>query len=90
MNILIHKKKSARDYCWMVYIILLFIMGNIGNGANIKVGEDTFVNKRNFPGGPSQYFATGGGSIGLTCNVIYIINTWFQDAFLVTKQFSLL
>jgi len=90
MNILIHKKKSARDYCWMVYIILLFIMGNIGNGANIKVGEDTFVNKRNFPGGPSQYFATGGGPIGLTCNVIYIINTWFQDAFLVTEQFSLL
>lgn len=85
MSILFRKKRSVRDYCWMVYIILLFIMGNIGNGTNIKVGEDTFINMRNFPGGPSQYFATGGGPVGLTCNVIYIVNTWFQDAFLLYR-----
>ncbi|KAJ3574045.1 hypothetical protein NP233_g2016 [Leucocoprinus birnbaumii] len=85
MGILIQKKRSTRDYGLMVYAILLFIMGNIGNGTNIKVGEDTFVNFRNFPGGPNAYFATGGGPVGLTCNVIYIINTWFQDVFLLYR-----
>ncbi|KAF5347356.1 hypothetical protein D9756_009967 [Leucocoprinus leucothites] len=85
MHILIHKKKSMRDYGLMLYITLLFIMGNIGNGTNIKVGEDTFVNFRNFPGGPNQYFAMGGGLVGLTCNVVYIINTWFQDVFLLYR-----
>lgn len=81
--ILIQKKKGRRDYLYMIYISLLFIMGNVGNGTNIKVGEDTFVNFRNFPGGPNAYFATGGGLVGLTCNVVYIINSWFQDGFLV-------
>ena len=70
------------------------IMGNIGNGTNIKVGEATFVDQRNFPGGPNAYFATGGGPIGLTCNVVYIINSWFQDGLLVRKflplRFSLI
>ncbi len=58
-------------------------MGNVGNGTNIKVGELTFVDNRNFPGGPNAYFATGAGPVGLTCNVVYIINTWFQDGLLV-------
>lgn len=63
-------------------------MGNVGNGTNIKVGEMTFVDNRNYPGGPNQFFATGGGPIGLTCNVVYIINTWFQDGLLVGPKFS--
>lgn len=70
----------------MLYVSLLFIMGNVGNGTNIKVGELTFVDNRNFPGGPNEYFATGGGPVGLTCNVVYIINTWFQDGLLVRIQ----
>jgi len=71
----------------MIYVVLLFIMGNIGNGTNIKVGELTFVDNRNFPGGPNEYFSQGGGTVGLTCNVIYIINTWFQDGLLVKNLF---
>ncbi len=82
-QLLLMKKKSRRDYLFMLYISLLFIMGNVGNGTNIKVGEQTFVDFRNFPGGPSAYFATGGGPVGLTCNVVYIINSWFQDGYLV-------
>jgi len=84
-HLLIQKKKGRRDYLYMLYISLLFVMGNVGNGTNIKVGEETFVDFRNFPGGPSAYFATGGGLVGLTCNVVYIINSWFQDGFLVYR-----
>ncbi|KAF9447766.1 hypothetical protein P691DRAFT_730862 [Macrolepiota fuliginosa MF-IS2] len=84
-HILLQKKKSGGDYLLMVYVSLLFIMGNIGNGTNIKVGELTFVDDRNFPGGPGLFFATGAGPVGLTCNVIYIINTWFQDGLLLYR-----
>jgi len=72
----------------MTYVILLFIMGSIGNGTNIKVGELTFVDNRNVEGGPNKYFSEGGGPIGLTCNVIYIINTWFQDGLLVKNPYT--
>ncbi|KXN91600.1 hypothetical protein AN958_12718 [Leucoagaricus sp. SymC.cos] len=85
MHLLLTKKKTLRDYGLVLYIFLLFIMGNVGNGTNIKVGEETFVDFRNFPGGPNAYFATGGGPVGLTCNVVYIINTWFQDGFLLYR-----
>jgi len=71
----------------MIYVILLFIMGNIGNGTNIKVGELTFVDNRDVEGGPNEYFSEGGGPIGITCNVIYIINTWFQDGLLVKNLY---
>ncbi|KAF9447761.1 hypothetical protein P691DRAFT_638943, partial [Macrolepiota fuliginosa MF-IS2] len=83
--LLLQKKKSRSVYFLMLYVLLLFAMGNIGNGTNIKVGELTFVDNRNFPGGPNAFFATGGGPVGLTCNVIYIINSWFQDVFLLYR-----
>lgn len=86
-HLLLRKKKSRSEYLLMIYVVLLFIMGNIGNGTNIKVGELTFVDNRNFPGGPNEYFSQGGGTVGLTCNVIYIINTWFQDGLLVKNLF---
>ncbi|KAL9710485.1 hypothetical protein Ac2012v2_006019 [Leucoagaricus gongylophorus] len=84
-HLLLRKKKSRSEYLLMIYVVLLFIMGNIGNGTNIKVGELTFVDNRNFPGGPNEYFSQGGGTVGLTCNVIYIINTWFQDGLLLYR-----
>lgn len=85
-QLLIQKRKTQGDFLLMIYISLLFIMGNIGNGTNIKVGELTFVDNRSFPGGPSTFFATGRGPVGLACNVIYIINSWFQDGLLVRIQ----
>ncbi|KAJ3574053.1 hypothetical protein NP233_g2024 [Leucocoprinus birnbaumii] len=84
-HLLLRKKKSRPDYLLMLYVSLLFVMGNIGNGTNIKVGELTFVDNRNFPGGPNAYFGTGAGPVGLTCNVVYIINTWFQDGLLLYR-----
>ncbi|XP_006455950.1 hypothetical protein AGABI2DRAFT_180778 [Agaricus bisporus var. bisporus H97] len=81
----LQRKKQAVDYLLMVYISLLFLMGNIGSGTNIKIGELTFVDERNFPGGPTAFFATGGGPVGLTCNVVYIINSWFQDGLLLYR-----
>ncbi|KXN91605.1 hypothetical protein AN958_12723 [Leucoagaricus sp. SymC.cos] len=84
-HLLLQKKKNMADWFLMVYVSLLFVMGNIGNGTNIKVGELTFVDNRNYPGGPNAYFATGAGPVGLTCNVIYIINTWFQDGLLLYR-----
>jgi hypothetical protein len=84
MNLLVYKRKKSRiDWFFMSYISMLFIMGNVGNGTNIKLAEVLYVDKRNYPGGPLAFYATGGGSFNVACNVVYIINSWFQDALLV-------
>ncbi|KAF5347960.1 hypothetical protein D9756_010216 [Leucocoprinus leucothites] len=81
----LQNKKTRLEWLYLAYVSLLFIMGSIGNATNIKVAEMAFVDQRNFPGGPAGFFATGGGPIGLTCNVVYIINSWFQDCLLLWR-----
>ncbi|KAJ3565960.1 hypothetical protein NP233_g7302 [Leucocoprinus birnbaumii] len=77
--------KCSMDWFYLAYTFVLFVLGTIGNATNIKVAELAFVDKRNFPGGPGGYFATGAGPVGLTCNVVFIISSWFQDCLLLWR-----
>jgi hypothetical protein len=84
MHLLLQKKnKTKTDWFFTIYVLLLFTMGNVGNAANIKVGEVIWIDNRNFPGGPNAFYAQGGGPFNNTANVVYIINSWFQDGMLV-------
>ncbi|KAJ3567409.1 hypothetical protein NP233_g6390 [Leucocoprinus birnbaumii] len=78
--------KTLADWFYLAYTSILFALGTIGNGTNIKSAELALVDQRNFPGGPGGFLATGAGSVGLTCNVVYIINSWLQDCLLLTED----
>lgn len=77
---------ERNDQYILAYITLLFILGNIGNGTNIKWGEMTFIDNRNYPGGPGAYnVAQSTNPVAVICNSVYIVNSWLQDTLLIYR-----
>jgi hypothetical protein len=77
-------KRTQADIFFLLYISVLFLLGNIGNGTNIKFGEMTFIDDRNYPGGPNAFFVEQSiNPIAVICNTTYIVNSWLQDGLLV-------
>ncbi|KAF9218574.1 hypothetical protein BS17DRAFT_822735 [Gyrodon lividus] len=80
------RKKDTKDKLMIVYITILFVLGNIGNGTNLKFGEMTFIDDRDYPGGPNAFFVQESTNIvAVLCNTVYIVNSWFQDALLLYR-----
>lgn len=40
---------------WLIYIVAMFILATVGFGSNTKFVEMTYVDYRNFPGGPNAF-----------------------------------
>ncbi|KAF9218447.1 hypothetical protein BS17DRAFT_742164 [Gyrodon lividus] len=79
-------KKDTKDKLMIVYITIIFVLGNIGNGTNLKFGEMTFIDDRDYPGGPDAFFVQESTNIvAVLCNTVYIVNSWFQDALLLYR-----
>lgn len=69
---------------WIAYITTLFILGSIGNGANMFLQQDAFVNHRNYPGGPGEFeIEQYALTYNAVCTVVYFIGAWFADGLLV-------
>lgn len=69
----------------IAYITLNFILGSIGNAANIKFNEMVFIDDRDFPGGPNAFFTQQNSvTINVLAYAVYIVNTWTQDGLLVS------
>ncbi|TCD66342.1 hypothetical protein EIP91_001446 [Steccherinum ochraceum] len=85
------KRKPREAWIWIGYISILFTVGSIGNGANMFLNQDAFVNHRNYPGGPGQFeieqFAL---TYDAVCNVVYIVGTWFTDGLLLYRFYTIL
>ena len=62
----------------------MFILGTIFIGANTKVNELSFIDNRNFPGGPNAYLAAFYNSTpNLLGNTMFVIANWLADGLLV-------
>ena len=62
----------------------MFILGTIFIGANTKVNELSFIDNRNFPGGPNAYLAAFYNSTpNLIGNTMFILADWLADGLLV-------
>ncbi|EIN04127.1 hypothetical protein PUNSTDRAFT_76736 [Punctularia strigosozonata HHB-11173 SS5] len=88
LDLLIKQLKShpKRSYAMLVYIVMLFILGSLGNAANIKFNEMVFVDNRDYPGGPNAYFVEQNGVwINVLSYGVYIVNTWLQDGLLLYR-----
>ncbi|KZV85731.1 hypothetical protein EXIGLDRAFT_841252 [Exidia glandulosa HHB12029] len=71
---------------WMAYIIVVFAVSSVANGAQLKFTQMSFVDNRNYPGGPSVYIAQqAGAKPSVTSISAYIINGWLQDALIIYR-----
>jgi hypothetical protein len=79
---------KSRLWFNLSYTTALFIIGTIGNAANLNVMQISFINNRGFPGGPAAfqvvYYTV---PIQIVCMVFFSVGTWMQDAYLVSWSF---
>jgi hypothetical protein len=77
-------------YPMLLYVFVIFSLGTIGNGANMKFFELIWIENRDFEGGPNAFFADEQSFV--MSNVLslgaYIVATWMQDGFLVGRRAS--
>lgn len=81
-----HKKNQARIF--IAYSCIIFILATFGFAGNTKFVQMTYIDYRNFPGGPNDFtfaFYTE------FCNVFsigsYVIMNWFADGLMVCLHF---
>lgn len=78
------KTRSRHAYAWMSYISLLFILGSITNGIDMRLSQVVFVDYRSYPAGPAAFTATTYTvPINILCTAACMIGGWLQDALLV-------
>jgi hypothetical protein len=49
------RPNGKRDWPILVYVCVIFTLGTVGFGGQVKFDELTFIQNRNFPGGPLAY-----------------------------------
>ncbi|EJD46583.1 hypothetical protein AURDEDRAFT_164408 [Auricularia subglabra TFB-10046 SS5] len=79
-------RTTWKDYTWIAYVIVLFTLSSIGNGAQLKFAQMTYIDDRNYPGGPAAFYTAGSTAfMAVFCNSIYTANTWLQDGLLLYR-----
>ena len=69
----------------VAYITWNFILGTIGIAAEGRFNELTYVDDRNYPGGPNAFFiAQYGDFINIFGTVAYVVLNWFADGLVVS------
>ncbi|KAJ7257040.1 hypothetical protein C8J57DRAFT_1185909 [Mycena rebaudengoi] len=82
----LYTRNGHRNRELLVFVCILFILGNIGNATNMIFGQRTFIDNRGYPGGPNAYFVEQSFDwSAVVCNSVYIVNSWFQDALLLYR-----
>ena len=61
------------------------MLGTFGIAAEARFNEMTFVDSRNFPGGPNAFVAAQYGTfINIFGTTAYVILNWFADGLVVS------
>ena len=70
----------------MAYITWNFILGTFGIAAEAKFNELTFVDARDFPGGPNAFVMSQYGDfINIFGTAAYVVLNWFADGLVVSR-----
>ncbi|KZV85728.1 hypothetical protein EXIGLDRAFT_681546 [Exidia glandulosa HHB12029] len=86
LQLLLARKRSHwKDYIWIAYMVVLFSVSSVANGTRFKFTQASWIDNRNYPGGPGAYLVEQTTSVDLTCNIAYIINGWLQDALIIYR-----
>ena len=69
----------------VAYVSWNFFLGTIGIAAEGKFNQMTFIDDRNYPGGPNAFVAEQYGDfINIFGTVAYVILNWFADGLVVS------
>lgn len=73
---------------WLVFVFLLFGLATLNIAFNMRQCQQTYVNNRNYPGGPLAYLLEQGASpVIIAGNAETIVISFLADALLVSKTF---
>ncbi|KAF9065823.1 hypothetical protein BDP27DRAFT_1424442 [Rhodocollybia butyracea] len=87
-KLLYARRQYRREQVFLGYIVVVFMLSNIGNGTNIKFAQQAFIDNRDYPGGPGAYYVEESTALMVVlCNSVYITLTWFQDGLLLYRFF---
>lgn len=82
------QKKPKQTYAFLAYITLMFLLGSAGFVSNARINELTFIENRDFPGGPNIFFLSVQGTPwAVLGHVAYMFATWLQDLLLIWRFF---
>ncbi|KAJ7821191.1 hypothetical protein B0H14DRAFT_3089137 [Mycena olivaceomarginata] len=74
----------------LIFVFILFALGNIGNATTFLFAQKSFIDYRDYPGGPGAYFVEQSTDwSAVVCNSVYIVNTWFQDGIVLYRFWAI-
>lgn len=86
---------SRNHVSWplVFYITWNFILGTFGIAAEARFNQLTFIDDRNFPGGPDEFIAVMYNDfVNMFGTAAYVVLNWFADglvvSFLVFRSFT--
>lgn len=81
---LTQKVKSRQTWILLTYISVMFILGTLYVASSSKSAELTFIDDRNFPGGPAAFEIVNFSiPINFMGSVVFVIANWLADALMV-------
>lgn len=84
IGLLFPKAPRVRNIPLAVYVSVLFALGTVFMAMNLNVAVLSFIDNRNFPGGPEVWAqAEAYKAIIVVPNTVFILANWMADALLV-------
>ncbi|KAF9010830.1 hypothetical protein BDQ17DRAFT_1273497 [Cyathus striatus] len=81
-------RRSRLEWILFGYSFLLLALGTIGFAGSMKFNDMTFIDDRNYPGGPNGFaIAYYSHWINLMSFICYILMSWVSDAFVLYRGY---
>lgn len=78
------RSRLSRDGPLLAFVVLIFTLSTIFQGAAMQFTQQAFVDDRNFPGGPNAYeIVEFSIPIDALANDCLVVSTFLSDALLV-------
>ncbi|KAG5652422.1 hypothetical protein H0H81_005070 [Sphagnurus paluster] len=76
VQVLISRPKWGNSYYTIIgYFMVLFVLATVAIGGKLKYAELTFVDHRDYPGGPVGYFSSHlNDPVYIMCQVWYVLD----------------
>ncbi|KLO13649.1 hypothetical protein SCHPADRAFT_915187 [Schizopora paradoxa] len=84
------RRDRQRNWGLLLYICIIFSLGTVGFGGQIKFNEMTFIQDRDFPGGPLGFnFGEYNAPANLMTTAAFVILNWFADGLLIYRLYMI-
>lgn len=79
------RAKANETRFFLLYICCMFVLSTLYLVGSARFAQFTFIDDRNFPGGPSAYYVENFSTpIGFLGSICYAMENWFADGLLVS------